>query len=89
MPDPVTKAQKSARFAELLKAQEEISGRINRSLIGKKVRLLIDDTAGDGFISGRSSENYVVKLKGSPDEPGTFIDARITAFDGVLHGERI
>ncbi len=89
MPDPVTKAQKSARFAELLKVQEEISGRINRSLIGKKVRLLIDDTAGDGFISGRSSENYVVKLKGSPDEPGTFIDARITAFDGVLHGERI
>ncbi len=80
MPDPVTKAQKSARFAELLKVQEEISGRINRSLIGKKVRLLIDDTAGDGFISGRSSENYVVKLKGSPDEPGTFIDARITAF---------
>ena len=53
------------------------------------MRLLIDDTAGDGFISGRSSENYVVKLKGSPDELGTFIDARITAFDGVLHGERI
>lgn len=89
MPDPVTKAQKSERFARLLKVQEEISVAINRSLIGKKVRLLIDDTAGDGMISGRSSENYVVRIAGSQDGIGTFADAVITGFDGVLHGERI
>lgn len=89
MPDPVTKSQKSERFARLLKVQEEISVSINRSLIGKKVRLLIDDTAGEGMLSGRSSENYVVKIAGSQDEIGTFADAVITGFDGVLHGERI
>ena len=88
MPDPESKADKSRRFSEMLAVQEEISGKLNRSLIGKKVRLLIEEVEGDTLI-GRSSENLVVRIVGNPDSLGTFINAEIVSFDGVLHGKEI
>lgn len=88
MPDPELKADKSRRFSEMLAVQEEISGKLNRSLIGKKVRLLIEEVEGDILI-GRSSENLVVRIVGNPDSLGTFINAEIVSFDGVLHGKEI
>ena len=60
----------------------------NRSLIGKKVRLLIEEVEGDILI-GRSSENLVVRIVGNPDSLGMFINAEIVSFDGVLHGKEI
>ena len=88
MPDPESKADKSRRFSEMLAVQEEISGKLNRSLIGKKVRLLIEEVEGDILI-GRSSENLVVRIVGNPDSLGMFINAEIVSFDGVLHGKEI
>ncbi len=88
MPDPETKADKSRRFSEMLAVQEEISLKLNNSLIGKKVRLLIEEVEGDILI-GRSSENLVVRIVGNPDSLGTFINAEIVSFDGVLHGKAI
>ena len=88
MPDPESKEAKSRRFSEMLAVQEDISAKINNALIGKKVRLLIEETEGDVLI-GRSSENLVVRIKGSQDDLGKFKNAEITAFDGVLHGKEI
>lgn len=88
MPDPETKADKSRRFAELLRVQESISLKRNTALIGKQVRLLIEDTDGDDII-GRSSENTVVRITSGENSPGEFVNVKITAFDGVLHGEKI
>ena len=88
MPDLESKEDKSRRFSEMLAVQEEISLKLNRSLIGKKVRLLIEEVDGDILI-GRSSENLVVRIIGNPDSLGTFIDAEIVSFDGVLHGKQI
>ena len=88
MPDPESKEDKSRRFSEMLAVQEDISAKINNALIGKKVRLLIEETEGDVLI-GRSSENLVVRIKGSQDDLGKFKIAEITAFDGVLHGKEI
>ncbi len=88
MPDPELKADKSRRFSEMLAVQEEISLKLNRSLIGKKVRLLIEEVEGDILI-GRSSENLVVRIAGNLDSLGTFINAEIVSFDGVLHGKQI
>lgn len=88
MPDPESKEDKSRRFSEMLAVQEDISAKINNALIGKKVRLLIEETEGDVLI-GRSSENLVVRIKGSQDDLGKFKNAEITAFDGVLHGKEI
>ncbi len=87
MPDPELPADKSRRFAALLREQEKISQKLNNALIGRKVRLLIEELE-DGVSVGRSSENLVVRIKGVYPE-GTFVNAEITAFDGVLHGETI
>lgn len=87
MPDPELPADKSRRFAALLREQEKISQKLNNALIGQKVRLLIEELE-DGVSVGRSSENLVVRIKGVYPE-GTFVNAEITAFDGVLHGEII
>ena len=88
MPDPESKADKSRRFAELLAVQEEISRELNEQVIGRTVRLLIEETDGDVLV-GRSSENLVVRVKGDGALLGNFVNAKITGFDGVLHGNII
>ena len=89
MEDNETKEDKSRRFAALLKKQEEISREMNPKFIGKKVRLLIEEQGENGEIIGRSLENLVVHIKGSRQDLGNFVLAKITEFDGVLHGVRI
>lgn len=86
MDDPEPKKDKSRRFAELLRVQEEISRRNNEALVGRKVRLLIEEHE-NGVPLGRSSENLVLHLEGESLEEGTFVNAEITSFDGVLHGK--
>lgn len=88
MPDPESKADKSRRFAELLRVQEEISRELNDEVIGREVRLLIEEIDGDVLV-GRSSENLVVRVEGDKALLGDFVNAKITAFDGVLHGNII
>lgn len=85
MEDNESAADKSRRFAEMLRVQEEISRELNNAVIGKKVRLLIEDVDGDTLI-GRSSENLVVRVSGDQRLLGEFVNAKITEFDGVLHG---
>ncbi len=86
MDDPESKKDKSRRFAELLRIQEEISRKNNASLVGKRVRLLIEEHE-NGVPVGRSSENLVLHLDGESFDEGTFVNAEITSFDGVLHGK--
>ncbi len=88
MPDPELKEDKSRRFAELLALQEEISRELNEQVIGRTVRLLIEEIDGDVLV-GRSSENLVVRVKGDEALLGNFVNAKITEFDGVLHGNII
>ena len=88
MEDVVGKSEKSRWFTELLQLQEAISRKKNKELVGKRVRLLIEDT-DNGRPVGRASENVVVTLDGSSAETGTFVNAEITSFDGILHGKEI
>lgn len=88
MEEVATKQEKSKWFSEMLAVQEEITKETNSKLIGKKVRLLIEDE-DDGRAVGRSSENYVVTLDNERLPIGTFVEAQITLFDGILHGKTI
>lgn len=88
MEDTASKEDKSKWFAEMLQVQEEISRKNNEKLIGKRVRLLIEETDMDRPV-GRSSENLVVTLDRDLAEIGTFVNAEITSFDGILHGKII
>lgn len=64
MEDQVPPEVSSRRFQELLALQTSISREINASYVGKTTEVLFDDEAdaGEGYISGRSSENLVVRI---------------------------
>ena len=64
MEDQIPPEVSSRRFQKLLDLQTEISHEINASYVGKTTTVLIDDEvdAGEGYISGRSFENLVVRV---------------------------
>ncbi len=90
MEDNITRAEKSRWFTELLRAQEEISHEINRSLVGKTVRVLCDESdRTDGMLSGRSSGYAAVDFEGDSSLIGTFQNVLITEYNGILKGKII
>ena len=64
MEDQIPPEISSARFQRLLDLQTEISHEMNASYVGKTTTVLFDDEcdAGEGYISGRSFENLVVRV---------------------------
>ncbi|MGN0629497.1 MAG: tRNA (N6-isopentenyl adenosine(37)-C2)-methylthiotransferase MiaB [Oscillospiraceae bacterium] len=64
MEDQIPPEVSSRRFQKLLDIQTEISHEINASYVGKTTTVLFDDEcdAGEGYISGRSFENLVVRV---------------------------
>ena len=64
MEDQIPPEVSSRRFQELLELQTKISHEINESYVGKTTTVLFDDEcdAGEGYISGRSFENLVVRV---------------------------
>ena len=64
MEDQILPEVSSRRFQELLELQTKISHEINESYVGKTTTVLFDDEcdAGEGYISGRSFENLVVRV---------------------------
>ena len=64
MEDQIPPEVSSRRFQELLELQTKISHDINESYVGKTTTVLFDDEcdAGEGYISGRSFENLVVRV---------------------------
>ena len=64
MEDQIPPEVSSERFQRLLDLQTQISHEINNSYVGKTTTVLFDDEcdAGEGYISGRSFENLVVRV---------------------------
>ncbi len=64
MEDQIPPEISSERFKKLLDLQTEISHEINASYVGKTTTVLFDDECdvGEGYISGRSFENLVVRV---------------------------
>ena len=74
--------EKQRRLDLLMQAQEEVYEEKNRDMIGKEVRLIVDEIDGDTRIcrsqwdSPEVDMNYYVT--GSDAKPGDFIMARVT-----------
>ena len=79
MPDPCGKAEKQARFDQLLALQEGISRETQAAHVGRIYRILVDGK-GDkpGRLTARSSHNRLIHLEGPESLIGTFQAARIT-----------
>ncbi len=87
MPDPASRTEKGKWFDELLKLQDEISKELNRSLIGKEMRILCEEALPDGKLSGKSEYYSSVCFDGSEDMIGNFVTVRVDDYkNNTLYG---
>lgn len=80
--DDVPEDVKQNRLDRLMGLQEEISEELNAGMVGKRVRLLIDEYEGDTAICRSEWDSPEVDLtyrvEGTEADPGEFIEAIIT-----------
>ena len=87
MPDPASREEKGKWFNELLIAQDEISEQLNRSLVGKEMRILCEEDLGDGLYSGKSEFYSSVTFSGTPEVLGNFVTVRVEKYENnTLYG---
>ena len=81
LPDPLSKAEKSASFDRLVEAQNRISLEKHRSYIGTVQRCLIDGPGEDprNNLTARTAGGRLVHLSGDPALIGRFADVKITS----------
>jgi tRNA-2-methylthio-N6-dimethylallyladenosine synthase len=83
-PDHIPLAVKKDRLARLIELQEDISLEINRSLIGRSFRALIEDVAPrtPGDLLARTRGDKMAIVPGPPEWIGRFMDIRIEHANG-------
>ena len=91
MDDPISAEEKSKWFRELLDVQEEIAAKRCASMVNNTEKVLIESETGkNGELSGRTSGNIIVELKGDKSLIGTFQNVKITqARNWILKGELV
>lgn len=78
----------SARLTKLQNIHTDILDEINATSLGKTYRVYFEDLIQDYFVSGRSDENIVIKVKGSDELLGEFRNVKITSIGRtILTGE--
>ncbi len=78
----------SSRLTKLQSMHTEILDEINATSLGKTYRVYFEDLIQDYFVSGRSDDNIVIKVKGSDELLGEFRDVKITSIGRtILTGE--
>jgi len=80
----------SQRLTRLQSLQNEIIDEKNASLLGNIYSVYFEDLLKDYYVSGRSDNNIIIKVKGSDELLGQFRDVKITAIGRtILTGEII
>lgn len=78
----------SARLTELQELNTQIIDEKNAELLGRVFTVYFEDLNQDYYVSGRSDNSTVIKVKGSDELLGTFRDVKITAIGRtILTGE--
>ena len=78
----------SARLTALQNLHTEILDEINATSLGKTYRVYFEDLNRDYFVSGRTDNNIVVKVKGSDELLGKFANVKINQIGRtILTGE--
>jgi tRNA-2-methylthio-N6-dimethylallyladenosine synthase len=68
----------SERLSILQARQDEILDEIAASKAGETMEILFEELRSNGYVAGRSSNNTLVKVKGSEELLGTFQNVKIT-----------
>ena len=78
----------SERLSYLQELQNNIIDSIHKKCLGKIYRVYFESLIKNNFVSGRSDNNIVIKVKGSEELLGTFQDVKITEIGRtILTGE--
>ncbi|WP_345993391.1 tRNA (N6-isopentenyl adenosine(37)-C2)-methylthiotransferase MiaB [Sulfurimonas sp. HSL-1716] len=78
----------SERLSTLQELQNELLDKNVFKLLGKVYEVYFEELRADGYVSGRSDNNHLVKVKGSEELLGKFADVKITEVGRVsLVGE--
>jgi tRNA-2-methylthio-N6-dimethylallyladenosine synthase len=76
--DDVPLIEKKRRLNHLLSVQREIAAARNREYLGGEIEVLVEGTAEDGRLYGRTRENKVAWLPAQTVPPGTLVRATVT-----------
>ena len=80
----------SERLSYLQELQNQMIDKIHQKSLGKTYRVYFESLIKNNFISGRSDNNIVIKVKGSEELLGQFRDVKITDIGRtILTGEII
>ncbi len=78
----------SQRLSYLQTLNNEILDEIHAECLGKSYRVYFEELIRDGYVSGRSDNNIVIKVKGSEELLGTFQEVKVNAIGRtILTGE--
>ena len=98
-PRPETEAQHltmidadeaSARLSELQELNIKIIDEKNKTHLGKIYNVYFEELNANYFVSGRSDNNFIIKVKGSDELLGQFRDVKITSIGRtILTGELV
>ncbi len=79
MKDQIPQEEKRRRLGEVNRLQTEVAREINRALVGRVYRVLVDGPAAKGdLLQGRTDTDKVVLFPGDVALAGTFVDVKIT-----------
>ncbi|MCL2531614.1 MAG: tRNA (N6-isopentenyl adenosine(37)-C2)-methylthiotransferase MiaB [Oscillospiraceae bacterium] len=88
LPDDVPRQEKVRWFEQLTALQDELGAQLCQSLVGKTLRVLVENPGKRLALAGRTAGNQIVEFDGNDALIGQFIDVRIAQANGwKLEGE--
>ncbi len=88
MEDNISAEEKSAWFAELSKAQEEVAFERSQKMKDRTYRALIEGRNKAGRLNGRTSQNIMIEFDGGDELIGSFQNIKVTEpLTWILKGE--
>lgn len=79
----------SERLTYLQNLHTEIIDEKNAELLGNIYSVYFEELLADGFVSGRSDNNIIIKVKGSEELLGTFRDVKITSIGRTIQSGEV
>ncbi len=69
----------SERLHRLQALQDTVVDKVMQSQVGKTYKVYFEELRSEGYVAGRSSNNFLVKVKGSEELLGQILDVKITS----------
>ncbi|BCX14039.1 MAG: tRNA-2-methylthio-N(6)-dimethylallyladenosine synthase [Candidatus Dojkabacteria bacterium] len=89
LPDKISPQIKAQRKEELNEILKKVAYKKNKKLIDKTLKVLIEGKDRKGYLSGRTPNNKIVRIKSDQSLIGKFVDVKITsatpwALEGIV-----